>query len=416
MKRTTIIKALLLIAIIFSAISCGKDNATNTPPNNNSTADTAYANVTWSSKTVTFNQSDVIKNDSTYELISFGTGNTKAAALKSGDIIFIYGKALRKVSTVNNVGGEIIVETIPCKLNEAITDGEIVWSKNLLFTDDLIKGVQFGSKYPGVQEVNGNDISFSFNIGNGMKGKIKLTMNNTRLDASCSIEKSAGVANIIYSFDGYAQNMKTVGKIKYAGQKLTEFNYQNKNIDGEVTVSLTATGSSKDLLGGIELPFVLLKVPLVIAGIPCFFNVKMLFVINTELASIDASANIKTKFKFNSETGVKYDGTTIGINGSAGPYNMDFLKDSCWVASSVAAGINFGLTFPRLELEIFGNILVPYAHTAFLIGGSFTTGTKPCLTVDCSYIGSVGYDFNFLGLIKFSGSKNLWQWDKNIRK
>jgi hypothetical protein len=134
------------------------------------------------------------------------------------------------------------------------------------------------------------------------------------------------------------------------------------------------------------------------------------------MASLDASAHIKTKFKFNSETGIKYDGTDVGVTGSAGPYNMDFLKDSCWVGSSTAAGINFGLTFPRFELQIFGNTIVPYAHTAFLIGGTFTAGVKPCLKIDASYIGAVGYNFNFLGLLKMKGSKNLWQFDRNIKK
>ncbi|MFA6571248.1 MAG: hypothetical protein WCT77_08425 [Bacteroidota bacterium] len=407
---------ILLIICAFSVLfSCSKDNSptdTNTDPG----TDTAYANVTWTANTIKFEANDVIESDSSYNNVSFSSENTKAKNLQVGDILFIYGKALKKVYSVTENSGNITVETEDCTLNEAISNGEIVWNKNLRWTEDLIQGVKIDSKYPTIQKILGNTVEFSFPVGNGMTGKIKMILNQERLDATCEITKEVGVAKIRYAFEGFVQKIRSEGKIKYENQELKEFKYVNSNIEGEVTVSLTATGSSSDLLGGIELPLVLIKVPLLIGGIPCVFNVKMLFVINTEMASIDASAHIKTKFKFNSTTGVKYDGTDVGIVGSAGPYNMDFVKDSCWVGSSVAAGINFGLTFPRFELGIFGNIVVPYVHTAFLIGGSFTAGTKPCLKADASFIGAAGYNFNFFGLLKFNGKKNLWQLDQNIKK
>ena len=410
----------IICLIVFAAISflefnsCSKDNTTN--PNTNPASDTAYANISWTANTVKFDSNEVIEKDSTYDFISFNGTNLKAKNLKVGDIVFVYGTALKKVKTVSDDGTKISVETEYCTLNEAISTGEIVWNKSLLWTEDLINNVHIDSKNPAVQKVMGNSIEFSFPLGNDLTGKIKMVMNKERLDATCEVTKEIGIAKIKYAFEGFAQKMKSEGKIKYENQALKEFKYVNSNVEGEVTVSLTATGSSSDLLNGIELPLVLVKVPMVIGGIPCVFNVKMLFVINTELASIDASAHIKTKFTFNSTTGVHYDGTDVGLVGSAGPYNMDFKQDSCWVGSSVAAGINFGLTFPRFELGIFGNIIVPYVQTAFLIGGSFTAGTKPCLKIDASFIGAAGYNFNFLGFIKASGKKNLWQMDKNIKK
>jgi hypothetical protein len=414
MKYNKITYTLIIIAFLALA-SCSKDNSTN--PGNNNTSDVAYANITWTANTVKFDTTEVIENDSTYHVVSFGDQNDKAKNLKQGNIIFIYGKALRKVITISADNGKITIETGDCTLNEAISDGEIVWSKNLLWTPDLIQGVQIDPKIPSVQKIMGNTIEFTFPVGKDMNGKITMVLNNERLDATCEITKEIGPAKIKYAMEGFAEKIKSEGKIKYENQELKEFNYVNSNVEGEVTVSLTATGSSSDLMSaGFELPFTVIQVPMVIAGIPCVFNVKFLFVINTELASLDASAHIKTKFKFNSTTGVKYDGTDVGIVGSAGPYSMDFVKDSCWVSSSTAAGINFGLTFPRFELGIFGNVVVPYVQTAFLIGGSFTAGTKVCLKADASFIGAVGYNFNFFGLLKFKGSKNLWRWDQNIKK
>ncbi len=413
MKKFNIIFVMLLTLTAFISWSCGGDNSSNPDDNDNTKS---YANVTWTDNTVRFEENDLVSHDSDYYYLEFSSTNAKAKELKEGDIIFVYGKALKKVYSVSEESDVIYVETEDCRLDEAIKDGEIFWNEDLRFTPDLIDKIEMNSKEPFIKEVTGNEVEFTFPIGNDMEGTIKLTLNDVRLDAKCEITKKVGIAKVKYAFEGYAQKMKATGKIKYTGQELKVFNYQNKNIEGEVTVSLTATGSSSDLLNGIEIPFPLLKIPIIISGIPVMFNVNMLFVINTQMASLDASAYIKTKFTFNSETGISYDGTDVGVSGSAGQYNYDFIKDSCWVASSTLAGINFGLTFPRLELAIFGNTIVPYAQTAFLIGGSFTAGTKPCLKIDASYIGAVGYDFDFLGLLKFSGKKNLWQWDKNIKK
>lgn len=413
MKKFNIIFVVLLTIIAFAAWSCGGDNTANPDDNNNTKS---YADVTLTDNTITFQEAELNSHDSLYDYIYINAGNSKADNLKEGDIIFVYGKALRKVYSLCEDAGIITVETEDCTLDEAIKDGEIFWNEDLKFTPDLIEKIEMNYKHPVIKEVTGNEVEFTFPIGNGMEGKIKFTLNNERLDALCEITKEVGPAKVKYAFEGFAQKMKATGKIKYEGQELKEFNYNNKNIEGEVTVSLVATGSTSDLLNGIELPFPLLKIPIVIGGFPLIFNVNMLFVINTEMASIDASAYIKTKFTFNSETGIKYDGTDVGVSGSAGQYKYDFIKDSCWVAASTLAGINFGLTFPRLELQIFGKTIVPYAQTAFLIGGSFTAGTKPCLKIDASYIGAVGYKFDFLGLLKFSGKKNLWQWDKNIKK
>lgn len=406
MKR---IYSFLFAAILLALAACNDDNGPANPDSNS-------AKITWTEKTTEFMADEVDSFTEDYKMITFKETSSKAKTLKAGDIVFLYGKALKKVKSVSQNGGRTVVTTEYCRLNEAIRDGEISWNQPLRFTKEMAGDVQMIPALPGSKILDGNEVEFTFPVGNGMEGKIKVGLNGDRLDADCEVTKKSGAFNVKYAFEGYAQNMKTQGKIKYEGGELKEFGYTNKNIEGEVTVSLTATGSTKDLLNGIELPFALVKVPVVIGGVPCTFNLKVLFVINTEMASLDASAHIKTKFKFNSETGVKYDGTDVGVVGAAGPYNMDFLKDSCWVGSSTAAGINFGITFPRFELALFGEVVVPYVQTAFLIGGAFTAGTKPCLKIDASYIGAIGYDFDFLGLLKFSGKKNLWQYDKNIKK
>jgi hypothetical protein len=406
----------LFCLIIF--LSCGDDSGTS-PDTQNTFKDTAYIDVQWTENTVIFSESElnsIIEYDSTFENITFDAANEKSNELKVGDVIFIYGKALKKVSSVSISGGHVYVETEYCTLNEAISDGVIHWDKELSYSSDLINNIEVISKHPYTQTKDSNKIEIKFPVGNGMNGKITLFLNSDKLDAECEISKNVGGAEIKYAFGGFVEKIASTGDIKYQGKKLKSFKCENNGVKGEINVSLAATGSTSDLLGGIELPVVLLKMPFIVSGIPCTFNIKMLFVINTKMTTLDASAYIKSKFKFNSNTGITYDGTDVGVIANAGPISMDSNKDSIHVASSAAAGINFGFTFPRFELGIFGETILPYIHTAFLIGGSYTFGTKSCLKIDASYIGAVGYKFDFLGLLSFGGSKNLWQIDKNLKK
>ncbi|ROL61418.1 hypothetical protein D9V86_05890 [Bacteroidetes/Chlorobi group bacterium ChocPot_Mid] len=398
-----------IVFVAFIVYSCNENSTSNVTPK-----DVSKVDVVWSSNTVQFQPEEVTETDSLYSYLIFSKGNVNVHKLKVGSIIFLYGKALKKVTEIDSSGAEINIKTGDCTLNEAITDGEINWAQTIDWNKASATIVLGNTKKESIL-VEGQNFDVSFPLGS-MKGKITLKTKGSRLDALCEISEEINKGtNIKYGFEGFIQNMKSEGSIKLEKGELKEFDCKNKNIEGEVTLQLVAVGSLNQLLGSIELPYTLIKVPIVLAGIPMFLNIKILFVINTKTASIDASAYIKTKFKFNSQTGINYDGTNYGVEASAGPYKYDFIKDSNWVASSVAAGLNFGLTFPRFELEMFGNILVPYAQTAFLIGGSFTTGTKTCLTIDCSFIGAMGVNLKFLGL-KSSFSKTLWQYDKNIKK
>jgi len=68
---------------------------------------------------------------------------------------------------------------------------------------------------------------------------------------------------------------------------------------------------------------------------------------------------------------------------------------------------NSGIGFPRIELSVAGDTLVPWAQTAFLIGGSFTF-QPACQTADAQFLGAVGFDFSLLGWNIYSGSKTLF--------
>ena len=87
-----------------------------------------------------------------------------------------------------------------------------------------------------------------------------------------------------------------------------------------------------------------------------------------------------------------------------------FEKIKAETGASTAIGANFGLAFPRLELAIFGESVVPWIQTAFLIGGDFTF-TPPCQQAKSTFIGACGVNFSFFGL-GYSANHKFWEEEK----
>ncbi|MDY0079417.1 MAG: hypothetical protein RBR95_02405 [Ignavibacteriaceae bacterium] len=416
--QKTVLKLTLLLVSLILLHSCSKDSnpvTPVTPPANDST----FASITWTQGTVAFGENElgaIGSNNEDYTNITFNKSNTKVSGLDVDDIIFIYGKVIRKITSVTDLGNTVEVEAEAVNMNEAIDDATIYWDKEVRFTSDMKKDISIVSGYPTIRKEGAEDVTFEVKFSEDLKGTITLKLNDAKLDATCEVIKKKGASQSKYAFEGYLQKFKNQGKIVYENSSLKNYDHTMSGLQGEITLSLTATSQLSELFGAIELPFVLLQIPTVVGGVPVVLKLKMLFVVNTTFGTIDASAYIKTKFSYNSDVGLKYAGSTVGVTANAGPIQFESNSDSIHVATSAAAGANFGLTFPRFEVSILGGLVVPYIHTAFLIGGSFVTGLHPCMKIDASFIGAVGYDFDFFGLIGFGGSKTLWQIDKNLKK
>jgi len=138
-----------------------------------------------------------------------------------------------------------------------------------------------------------------------------------------------------------------------------------------------------------------------------FINLKVLFVINC-VVPVDGSSQVEVKFEYNSTTGIKYNGTEVSADASIGDQSMD--KNKAQTGASSAIGVNFGLAFPRLEIGVFDELIVPWIQTAFLIGGDYTF-TPACQQAKSQFIGACGFDLSFLGF-GYSAKKTLWQEEK----
>ncbi len=395
---------LLSVFIFFLFGGCEKDDTT--PPVGNES--TVY-NVTYTDNTVFFDSLDVrslVRIDTAAYIYYFDNSNPKIADLEVNDILLIYGVALRRVTGITQSGGETRVETGYATLNEAIRDGEISWNREISFQDGVIPDVQMLGEHMGLKSTTSDGFEFEYPYGD-FTYRIKFTYTDKKADVEFEISKDlAGPVTAKFLAKGSIDNFYSSTKMKFENGQLTRFGQKNPGMQGELTLNLTVAGSGRDVIT-FDLPVVLFKFPMMVGPVPVTINVKVLFVFNCSVP-VDGSSRVEVKFTYNSTTGIKYDGTTVSADATMGDQSMD--KNIAQTGASSAIAANFGLAFPRLEIGVFGDLIVPWIHTAFLIGGDYTF-TPACQQARSQFIGACGVDLSFLG-VGYNASTVLWQKEK----
>jgi hypothetical protein len=398
------LKIFLLAAFTISLFStCEKDDNKNPQQ-----SESKVYNVTYSDNTVFIDSLAVesLRIDTANYIYYFPNDDPKLADLNTGDILLIYGVAVRRVTAKTPIGNETKVETEFATLNEAIKEGEISWNKQISFKDGVVPVVLMGGEPVPFKSTSADGYEFEFTYG-AYGYRIKFDFAETGANVEFEITKEL-VKPISAKFTaiGTINNFNSATDMKFENNKLTSFDQKNANITGDLTLNLTVAGSGSDALT-FDFPVVLLKYPLMVGPIPVVINVKVLFVVNC-VVPVDGSSQVEAKFSYNSTTGVKYDGVSVNADASIGDYTIGKKINQTGASSAIAA--NFGLAFPRLELELFGEVIVPYIQTAFLIGGDYTF-TPACQQAKAQFIGACGVDLSLLGY-GYSIKKTLWQEEK----
>ncbi len=405
----TIKLALFSLSAVFLLNTCEKDNNGPKPAQQ----ENMVFDVTYTDETVVIDSllaESLVRIDTDDFVYYFDSDDPRITGLQEDDIIFIYGVALRRVTAVTQEGNETRVETDYATLNEAIKDGEISWNKEIRFNQGVIPVVQMQGKNIAYKSTEADDFEFEFTYGE-YSYRIKFDFTDSCANVEFEVTKDlVQPVKARFLAKGSINNFYSGTDIEYEDGELKKFEQKNVDVSGDLTLNLTVAGSGNDGIT-FDFPVVLLKFPMLVYGIPVTINVKVLFVINC-VVPIDGSAQVEVKFDYKSTTGLKYNGTTVDANASMGDQSMN--KNIAQTGASSAIGVNFGLAFPRLELQIFGESVVPWIQTAFLIGGDYTF-TPPCQQAKCQFIGACGFDLSLLGF-GYSGKLTLWQEEKVLLK
>lgn len=397
----------LLSVIVFFLISgCEKDDPIPNPPESN---ESVVYDVTYTNNTVFIDSlevSSLIRSEKDEHIYYFDSSDPKISALEVNDILLIYGQALRRVTGITESGGETRVETGYATLNEAIRDGEISWNKKISFQDGVIPEVQMQGQNIQMKSATADGFEFEFPYGD-FTYRIKFNFTDKKAEVEFEISKDlAGPVSAKFLTKGSIENFYSSTEMKFANSKLQSFGQKNNSMQGELILNLTVAGSGRDVIT-LDFPVVLLKFPMMAGPIPITINLKVLFVFNCSVP-VDGSSQIEAKFTYNSTTGIKYNGTSVSADASMGDQSME--KNIAQTGASSAIAANFGLAFPRLEIGVFEDVIVPWIHTAFLIGGDYTFNPA-CQQAKSQFIGACGLNLSFLGF-NYNANTLLWQEEK----
>lgn len=402
------IKFLLLPALVLSLlVSCEKDE-----PIIPSGVESTLFNVVLDEKTVFIDSLEVaslIRMDATNFIFYFQSSEPDIASLEEDDILMIYGVSLRRVTKITRTGDETKVETEYASLNEAIREGQIGWNRKISFREGINPLVVLGGTTYASSSSNADSCIFSFK-SDGFTYKIRFDYTDLKTDVAFKITKDdVDTIPAIFTATGSMDNFFSTTEMEFSNGKLKKFRQVNTDMTGDLTVGLKVEESGRDNVS-YELPAILFQYPAMVGPLPVFINVYALFVVNCSVYE-GGSSDVEVGFTYHSTTGIRFNGSTITSDASMGDVEM-VNNQAVTVAGESATAANFGFAFPRMEIRIYDQAIVPWIQTAFLIGGDYSL-YPVCQQARSQYLGACYLDLTFLG-IDYSQPKTFWQEEEKL--
>lgn len=340
--------------------------------------------------------------------------------LTVGEILLIHGKALRRISEVSESNGVITVETEFASLNEAFENADISWDKPLEFTREILEeavlefmGKEVSPKLDSFSQ-HGDTISFEMSIESGdWEVQAKISAIGQRkiqlvLLPRYEIEQGNTSASGAFRFETEIGDLSNETNITIRNHETEAFTYRNKDLGGTVDFQFAgAGGTGPDFVyPDPSAPAALrLRIPTTVGPMPVVVSVGMRFVVRVRLG-VDSSAHLRTSMRYSGSAGFEIDGLDV--------VPIDELEEPIFEPAIGNAAGNLGVTvdaqygvgYPDISLELFGNTIVPYVRPEFYVGAALTWGPL-CTMLSRRFEVNAGLNLRFLG-------KDITGWSHNF--
>jgi hypothetical protein len=327
--------------------------------------------------------------------------------LKPGTVVLFETHSLRKIKSVKKEGENLIVTSEFAQLTDYYKDAKISyeapinWSKGTASSYDMKFGqpiVTMASPMLGLanssqmgdvnvhyeDEIAGWKVEFELEPMEHEKLKVKL---KAEKDGLCSIVAEGFISSFISEADIVIENGTT-----------QHFSYHNRNLDGELEIKFAASGLGSEV-AILEIPAQLERTILVYGVIPVTLRLKANLKIYPEVAP-GSTSQVSMKYRYNSSLGFVYQGTSLTSSGDITNDHAEQTGDSNTATVGIA-GMGVGVEFPRVELGILGNIVVPYVvhnmHASTYLSTGLLDG-NPCHRASCKFEVHAGVSMRFLGV------------------
>ena len=391
--------------------------------------------------------SGLIGEDEASGSYRFRPGTPGLDQVRVGSVVILAGKALRRVSAIEDRSGEIVVSTEPATLNEAIQDGTIDWKRQLDFGNNVadLGGVEvfWGDVALASQlSFDGEAISYSGQI-RGFRVETTLTPQPGRLGIEMTIRKK-GIAKrqgnstlldlflpvvpmgsdqvqeseedvLAVSAKGWISSFESSGEISYAGGELQGFTLMNTGMRGDLKLKFVAIGGASTIRTGVEvlsLPMKFQFPPIMIGGwLPVSLTIGVTPRITAAVTSPNASSRGAFEIEYSADQGFSFYSGIVDEVAQLHSAALNIDLDSTISAGQVTTAFSFGLQFPRIEVRVLGELVVPYLTMDTYRESYYEPGIlskrKACQRQKIHNKSVAGVNLSFLGF-EYSSETELW--------
>lgn len=337
--------------------------------------------------------------------------------LAKGGILLLERKALRRITSVSESNGQLTVETSDdVTMEEAFKELDLKKSEPLKFTSAVVEKavMEFQGKRFAPGHFENGTANWEYEVG-AYKVTGSVQAEGSRAVVKLVMHKSYGEGGVSFATEAVIQEMTSDLDIQIRDHKTRNFSYQNPGMEGKVDLSLAAAGGGVDPDFGFG-PLTMFQFVFMVGPVPVRVVAKVQTVAKISVQG-KASATAKTSISYSGAAGVSYDGTKYSASVGGGLEIPLFGSSEGDSAPSGFDGYNvdtqYGFTAPVIEVQLFGNIIVPFIRPEFYIGSSFHWAPI-CKNAYVRYAVDGGIDLRFLG--RNLASRDLIEIVKEVRK
>lgn len=394
-----------------AAVSSGKSVADSpelpTPANSS-------AKVTYQDRAVVFDRATwkkevraISSNQTTY---TFDGASAQAKQLQPGKTLFLYGRALRKVTTVQSQGGQLVVSTENAALTDLVKDGTIKWNQPVDFSKGFLSGntslitapngrIQ-GAESPSPDAaptdaaptdavpspdmetpppdsspspvgMSGSSPSMAYTGADGTRqtlgfrlaeanplsitvGNYKLsaafTPTSDRLNVTFTAEATSGFGGgtVMVEGKGFIKKFSQSSAIEIRSGNVASYSQQESGADAEMTITWNSKKDDSGTMASTTIlkPQVSYNAPFAVGGIPMFTEIGAGVAVIPSF-STRGSANASFKVSYRGNQGIDY---SKGKVGGADNHSGSFSIENSTLVSPSIIGMTALVTFPKVTI------------------------------------------------------------------
>lgn len=351
----------------------------------------------------------------------FSSDGKDLMELEAGKVVLFEGHSLRKIKSVAKEGKTYVVNSEFARLTDYYKDAKISykaavnWSEDDIAATRIITGTPMATMIrPMAMAANGSQQTAFANVKTKIQGwdvNLKISPGD---GGKLKIELGAGKGNVCsINAIGHLSSFESTANIDISEGVTQNFTYRNEGMEGELEVKFAAVGLGSEI-AILQIPATLERTILVYGFIPVTLRLKANLKIYPEVA-VGSSSQVSMKLTYNTNSGFTYDaGRVTSIGGLTG-HNAEQTGDSN-TATPAIAGMGVGIEFPRFEIGILGNLVVPYmvfnTHTSSYLSTGLAGGALPCHMAQIKYNMQAGVSMSFLGVATINNNYKLFEKEK----